>query len=570
MATTSLVEWRSWGRAAFEEARAGQVPVLLALGPGWCPAGCGDAARGVCRSRCRRSAGTTGSCRSGWTRKSTPDVADRYGLGAWPTTAFLTPGRSGSGRGDLRDGGENAGPAPARRRRVRPAAGRDRRARRVACRATRRSGGRPARFPDVDAWVGDHLLARFDEEHGGFGGGGEAGPRRRPRAGVAPGRGGRRGVRRGVRTHAPGHGPGRALRRARRRRVSATARVATGPRRRPRSCSPSTPTRSASFCCPDDDGCPRSGHRRGRLRAAHARRPGAGPPPGSSPASEATPTTTGRGRRRMHRRPGRPPSTAPSTADGTALMARAFAAASETLRDSSLLEFAVDAMEHVVAGTYERGGGIAHRAGSRTGVRGLLTDQVRAAAALLDLHALTDREVYLDMAQELMHFAIQHLWDPSGGRWVPRPRPRPGGHRSAAGAAATVRRQLRGGARAPAIGDHHRRPGVSGSRRRHRSPRRRRPPARTGSTRRRTRWPCAICWTSTERPPHGRSVWSGHRRRRLQSDRGSICHEVTRIAPAGRHAHRLPHLRRQDRAGTARREPRRRGVSLPGRPQPPC
>ena len=102
-------------------------------------------------------------------------------------------------------------------------------------------------------------------------------------------------------------------------------------------------------------------------------------------------------------------------ADGTALMARAFAAASETLRDSSLLEFAVDAMEHVVAGSYERGGGIAHRAGSRTGVRGLLTDQVRAAAALLDLHELTGREVYLDMAQELMHFAIQHLWDASGG-----------------------------------------------------------------------------------------------------------------------------------------------------------
>ena len=68
-----------------------------------------------------------------------------------------------------------------------------------------------------------------------------------------------------------------------------------------------------------------------------------------------------------------------------------------------------------MAGTYERGGGIAHRAGSRTGVRGLLSDQVRSAAALLDLHALTDREVYLDMAQELMHFAIQHLWDTSGG-----------------------------------------------------------------------------------------------------------------------------------------------------------
>ena len=36
-AAASLVEWRPWGRAAFEEARAAQVPVLLAVGPRWCP-----------------------------------------------------------------------------------------------------------------------------------------------------------------------------------------------------------------------------------------------------------------------------------------------------------------------------------------------------------------------------------------------------------------------------------------------------------------------------------------------------------------------------------------------------
>ena len=103
-------------------------------------------------------------------------------------------------------------------------------------------------------------------------------------------------------------------------------------------------------------------------------------------------------------------------ADGTARMARAFAAASEAFGDSSLLEYAVDAIEHVVAGTYERGGGIAHRAGRPVGcARGCSPTQVGASAALLDLHDLTDRDVYLDMAQELMHFAIQRLWDTAGG-----------------------------------------------------------------------------------------------------------------------------------------------------------
>ena len=60
--------------------------------------------------------------------------------------------------------------------------------------------------------------------------------------------------------------------------------------------------------------------------------------------------------------------------------------------------------------------GIAHRAGSRSGVRGAASrDQVRASAALLDLHERTDREAYLDVAQELMQFALHHLWDAAGG-----------------------------------------------------------------------------------------------------------------------------------------------------------
>ena len=39
---------------------------------------------------------------------------------------------------------------------------------------------------------------------------------------------------------------------------------------------------------------------------------------------------------------------------------------------------------------------------TRTALRGLLVDHVTAGSALLDLYAATDREAYLDMAQELM------------------------------------------------------------------------------------------------------------------------------------------------------------------------
>ena len=112
---------------------------------------------------------------------------------------------------------------------------------------------------------------------------------------------------------------------------------------------------------------------------------------------------------------GAPPVDRTVYADATAGMARVLARASVALDDASLLDCAVRAVERVVAGTYERGGGVAHEARDPSPVRGLLADQVRASAALLDLHALTDREAYLDVAQELMHFAIRRLWDTDGG-----------------------------------------------------------------------------------------------------------------------------------------------------------
>ena len=411
MATTSLVEWRPWSRAAFEEARGAQVPVLLALGPRWCAA-TAEMMRGAYGDPRVADLLDDRFVPVRVDAEARPDVAERYGLGGWPTTAFLTP------EGDLL-GGETYATAE-RLRHLLPRVADAFTVQRDAI-AERRAaiepapGGSPDEAPDreLEGWLRDHLLEQFDQEHGGFGSGAKQ-------------------------VHAA------ALELAwRRYRAGDEAFAAVAERTLHamasgglcdeldggvfRYCARRDWTEPATeklldvnahalrlFLLPDDDGCRERavgvvGYVRRTLADPTPDRPGffasqQGDPhyyhpcaPGDAPA--ATP----------------PPVDRANYADRTALMARAFAAASETLGDSSLLEFAVDALEHVVAGTYERGRGIAHRVGERSSVRGLLADQVQASAALLDLHELTDRAVYLDMAQELMFFALQHLWDTAGG-----------------------------------------------------------------------------------------------------------------------------------------------------------
>ena len=410
MATTSLVEWRPWGRAAFEEARAAQVPVLLALGPRWCSA-TAVMLRGAYADPRVADVLDDRFVPIRVDAEARPDVAERYGLGGWPTTAFLTPD------GDIL-GGETYATAE-RLRDLLPRVADAFAVQREAV-AERRAATEPqpvgstgeAPDPGLDGWLGDHLLGQFDEQHAGFGTGAKQVHAaalelawRRARAGdeaFAP------VVERTL--HAMARGElydeldGGVFRYCARRDWTepATEKLLDVNAEALR-----------LFLLPDDDAClDRAigvvGYVRRTLvdltpdRAGffasqqgdpdyYDRRPAVDPTGGAPPPVD----------RAIY-------------ADGTALMARAFAAASETLGDSSLLEFAVDAMEHVVADTYERGGGIAHRAGERSGVRGLLADQVRPAAALLDLYELTDREVYLDMAQELMLFALQHLWDAAG------------------------------------------------------------------------------------------------------------------------------------------------------------
>ena len=102
-------------------------------------------------------------------------------------------------------------------------------------------------------------------------------------------------------------------------------------------------------------------------------------------------------------------------ADGAAKMAMAYVRAAEVFDDSSLLELAVTSLERVVLDTYQRGNGVGHHLDDDQSVRGLLVDQVTVSDALLDLYQATDRDVYLDLAQELMLFARRTLWDAERG-----------------------------------------------------------------------------------------------------------------------------------------------------------
>jgi uncharacterized protein YyaL (SSP411 family) len=86
---TPTVQWRSWHTDAFARARAEVKPVLLSIATSW-------------SASCREMDGTTYAdpvivarvheefvpIRVDADRR--PDISERYGLGGWPTTAFLT------------------------------------------------------------------------------------------------------------------------------------------------------------------------------------------------------------------------------------------------------------------------------------------------------------------------------------------------------------------------------------------------------------------------------------------------------------------------------------------------
>ncbi len=108
--------------------------------------------------------------------------------------------------------------------------------------------------------------------------------------------------------------------------------------------------------------------------------------------------------------------------DWTAQAASAWIAAGDLLRDPSLSEFGARALDTALVASYRPGEGLAHWIDGGAGVRGLLTDQVYASRALLDLHDATGNPTWSMMAEELMRTALRTLWDDNAGGFFDRPR----------------------------------------------------------------------------------------------------------------------------------------------------
>jgi uncharacterized protein YyaL (SSP411 family) len=101
--------------------------------------------------------------------------------------------------------------------------------------------------------------------------------------------------------------------------------------------------------------------------------------------------------------------------DANAIAARGLLAAASVLGDNPLGQEALESLERVLLACYKPGFGVAHYFDRAACVRGLLTDQVDTIVALLDAHEITDGEPYRMLAEEIGHFVARELWDATDG-----------------------------------------------------------------------------------------------------------------------------------------------------------
>ena len=106
--------------------------------------------------------------------------------------------------------------------------------------------------------------------------------------------------------------------------------------------------------------------------------------------------------------------------DANARMIRTLLHASQILDDLTLAETAARAAERILPAVYGRGAGVAHVLDTHARVRGLLTDQVHASAAVLDLGQASGDPTYLDLSDELMRSCLRKLWDARSGAFLDR------------------------------------------------------------------------------------------------------------------------------------------------------
>ncbi|MBI2835100.1 MAG: thioredoxin domain-containing protein [Acidobacteria bacterium] len=101
-------------------------------------------------------------------------------------------------------------------------------------------------------------------------------------------------------------------------------------------------------------------------------------------------------------------------------MVSAYIQAGALLEDVALTEFALRTLERVVLATYRPGHGVAHCFDTVARVRGLLADHVQASAALVDAYEATGERPWIELAEELMHHCIRVMWDERHGGFFDR------------------------------------------------------------------------------------------------------------------------------------------------------
>ena len=116
-----------------------------------------------------------------------------------------------------------------------------------------------------------------------------------------------------------------------------------------------------------------------------------------------------------------PPAVARSFhADSNAAMVSTAFHAAAVFDDSGLREFAIKSLERVLMACYKPGLGVAHHLDGQARVRGLLADQFAMATACLDAFDVTENIVYEMMAEELGHYAVRVMWDEAHGGFFDR------------------------------------------------------------------------------------------------------------------------------------------------------
>ncbi len=98
-----------------------------------------------------------------------------------------------------------------------------------------------------------------------------------------------------------------------------------------------------------------------------------------------------------------------------ASMASAFLEASRVLERPDLEGVALAALEFIWSRMFRPGEGVSHYHDGQPGGAGLLVDQVWAASAFLDAYETTGRSLYLERSRELAHLIFERFSDPSGG-----------------------------------------------------------------------------------------------------------------------------------------------------------